>query len=1045
MKRARFSLAPLLVGFVIAVSARVGFAEAPTPRDGLGGDIFPPLPGVLGYLPDDAPSLSRETVLLLPPARTGVLAFFRYLPDGPWIAFDRSLALSAASGEDRTYRLEIATVDGSGRHIKALSVRIDKQPPAPPQATPASGVVNDTTALSLAAGEGDVVYYALVGCGDVAFARFDPAHPPRLSPPTEGVRSLTLITYAEDAAGNRSEALSVTYRLAAPGVPLSPPSQEGAFSRLRADPLPELAAPRVEVEPGRTRLSLAVPEGASLFAAVNPGSPLGAMAAYAPLATSGGRATLELESPYGYEGEARIYFALATSEGLRVRPSPIVVRLAHPAASMAAALSVPPPGAPRILRGPPGAAAVLAFPSYEGRIFASVGGAPFEELHGPLTLAPGEGTALIHWYGLRAGARSEEASLAFARPAVLPAAFPLGVEDGAVYRAPPRLYPSDRGVLRYLFTRDGSIPPEPDARAPRLIEGVTLPCAEGEDICFVLRYRAFAGDGHDAPGGDGGIIRFRVDRLPPEPPRLEGDSPLLVARPLELRFAQGADTVYASVSADGVAAPFLPVGEHILLPGSPEGPVTYIVRAYAVDKAGNRSREMEARRFTVDMSAIYVDADQTLVGDGSPERPFRSLAAAIAEATASGRRWVRLRGEFSLAEPLSVSRPLALAGGYGADWRREDGARARLSFTLAGASALGASARGAESAGASGAAFALAVSGASLAIESVDLDVHFARSGTAIVAQDASIALSSATLAVDAGGDAIACDLVRSRLSLAEAALTAARARSAQLIHAESSAVMSASAVFRGDEGLRFFSVAKVFGGSFESRASVFASRGALGVALLEVRSSRLAIERSLFEIEGGQGFFTLVRCADVDGLISNSRMECVWDGPASLFESEGRTAAFVHNSVLVCGRPGGLRFFGAKDGVPIVRNSLLQAPSGGAELLSTDRVPSPGDLAANCLYGFARLVSGAVTITTLEGLAALNASSAFFSSYPSVSEPPEKSYAPALKGMKKLRADSACVGAALPLEGFSVDFSGLPRPGPMVRGPTIGADEYRP
>ena len=100
------------------------------------------------------------------------------------------------------------------------------------------------------------------------------------------------------------------------------------------------------------------------------------------------------------------------------------------------------------------------------------------------------------------------------------------------------------------------------------------------------------------------------------------------------------------------------------------------------------------------------------------------------------------------------------------------------------------------------------------------------------------------------------------------------------------------------------------------------------------------------------------------------------------------------------------------------------------------------GVLVADCLWGFDRLIAGEGDVVDLKGLNALNAASALYSSKPVIAEPPERTFAAPVKNQASLRGDSACVNAALPLEGFEIDFSGHPRPGPGHGAPDIGAEE---
>ena len=984
------------------------------------------------YQPEAAPAVSRSDFGLLPPSEPGAAAYFRFGPEAPWTLFDRPLRLGAAPREDRAYGLEVAVEGPGGRRETAYRFRIDKLPPAPPRASPSQGVLREAVAVSLSAEAGSSLRCALLGPGsaELVFEPYDPSRRPVLRPPASGTETVVLLAYAVDEAGNGGEPSRFVYRLAASGLGVAEPPAQAPRLPPRADPLPELAATLVAQEAGRSVVSVEAPESAAVLAAVNPRDPLADAAAYAPLQRSGGKALLVLECPYGYSGEARVHLAVQDSSGLRARSEALFVPLAH--RPEAARVPAPPEG-PSLIAGPPGSGALVAFPAADGELYVSMAGSPFRPYSQPLSLPPGEGSVELRWYGVSAGGKSETASALLKRPAAIPDIGVLGAPSGAATREAVRLRPSGPGTLRYELSSDGSVPPEPGPASPLLGQGLLVECPEGEERSYAFRFRPFAGEAPDAPAGEGGLLAFALDRRPPPAPRLDLDVSSYASSALEIGFADSGGRVYASVSEEGREEPFMPVEGRLSLPGSDRGPVEYRIRAYALDEAGNRSAEMEPRRFLVDKTTIYADSAAGAAGDGSPDRPYRSLEDAIGASLSSGRSLVRLRGKFALGRPLRLGSRLVLSGGYGPAWERLAGERALVDLLPSAFEEGGP---------------AILVEGGSLSLEGVELAAALEGSGVLVSLSGASLNLEGSRLRGRARGDLVLVEASASRIRVSASTLGLEEARSgAALVAADSEAAFSGSKLSAA-EGLRYFSGLDLERGSLLLEDSVLSSRAALGSSLLSLKDAELRAERCLFEGKGGSGFFLLGRLADCRGLVANSRAEISWDGDVTLFELSGVPPAFVHDSFILDGRPGASRFFDAKGRVPRIRNSILQAPAGGAVLLRSTEAPLPGDLAANCLWGFDDLVAGSLAIRGPAGLAALNAlnvGDAALAAKPNIEEAPASTFGEPLKGIPRLRAGSACVDGALPLEGFEADFRGGYRPGPAGPGaPDIGADEFR-
>jgi hypothetical protein len=227
---------------------------------------------------------------------------------------------------------------------------------------------------------------------------------------------------------------------------------------------------------------------------------------------------------------------------------------------------------------------------------------------------------------------------------------------------------------------------------------------------------------------------------------------------------------------------------------------------------------------------------------------------------------------------------------------------------------------------------------------------------------------------------------------------------------------------------------------------SLIESSADLALRLLSLRGSRLLMDRCLVRIDAGSGYLRLGSFSNVEGELRNSRFLVLWNGDGLLFETEGRSSpAFRHLTVSAQTLRGRLDFFRATGAIPEIWNSILSCASGGGVLLGCDSAPVAGSLVADCVWGFDALVAGAMDVTSIEGLNALNGGSAAYSSLRHVSESPSKTFSAPVKSLSPLARDSACIDAAYPLDGeaYARDFRGSARPSAAGKKlPDIGADE---
>jgi hypothetical protein len=980
----------------------------------------------------DQTFVSGKDIVVYPPDR-GTSAF-RFLPDASYIPFDRRLVLSAAPGETRIYLLQVASGKGKPAEAPLVAYVVDKKRPAAPSAEPGTGLYQGAVAPILAGEEGADIFWAIVGpSGAVpSFAPYDELSRPRMAPPASGTASYTLIAFSVDPSGNRSYPSRFSYRLAEPGLPAAAPVPEPVAIAVDSS----IPRPEIDAERGFSELRMSLPPGASLLVDVDPESPPLSLGDFERIEPEGAVAKLRLPCPYGWSGDLNVYFGIVRDGAASYNPQPIVVRLSNPAEELPLPAS---PEGPALAADPAGRGAFAIFPSYDGALYVSVDGATPEAYASPLALPSGKRSVRLSWFGEDdSGQRSPTRSLSLALPEALPDFELSGVADGAAIRGDATLKPfpvakaeataesralavaAAPPVLRYEMRLDGGIPPEPSAASPVMGDSLTIACPPGEERSVAIRYRAFSGD----RGSEGRILRFSLDRKPPEVPRLK-DLPTVYtdkAASIALQPGLGGKDIFAAVSADGSEAKFVQVTGPIDLPGSESGPVSYVVRAYDVDAAGNRSPEMKSISLVVDRSSVYAAEDGSERGDGSPDRPFRSLDAAIAAAVKAGKRSVNMRGAMELRQSAVLNSELGLIGGFGKLWARESGSRAALRVAVPQGKP------------------AFSLRGGSLRLRGVD--VSFESSGGSLVAvAGASLAIEDSSISSAADGDLVLVSADRSRIDVKDSRIKAARAMAFTAFSADNSDITFTGSSISADGGVRIFGAFDMDGGSLVLRESLLESRADLGLSMMALRSASVLVDRSLLKAEGGSGFLRLGSFQAVRGELRNSKVLLSWNGPGTLFEISGGGPAFRHDTIVAGSDKGGLRFFDARGLPPQVWNCILECSGPGSELLRTDTGLGAGYLVADCVWGFDRLLAGAREIRDLASLNAINAGSVIYSSRPIVSEGPERSFGAPLKSQAPLRAGSACVNAALPLEsGYEVDFGGHPRPGGA--GPDIGADE---
>ncbi len=986
------------------------------------------------------PSLSSRDLVVLPDARRNLQ--YRFLPDGPWLAFDRSLVLSASPGEERSYSIEtredpIGPRDPSGPRDPmgprlSRTVLVDKRPPRPPVVAVDSGLYRATISLKLEASVGEVLRYALVDstAPAVSFSDYRPSNPPRIDPPAAGSVSFVFLAYSVDSAGNESPIVRRTYRLAPAGLALDAPKGELPVLPITILPPADIGEARLVSFPGSAELSFPLPADGQLLAAVNPGTKLLAESDFLPLGVSSGRAALTFSCPPGWSGKLPVYMAMRDRKGFRISENSVTVELSDLPASL-------PPEPPALVTGMAGGPAFLVFPSYDGQIFVTLGTKGLVRYEGPLAVAGGSAEVAVSWQGIGAmGTRSEMRQLALPLRPPLPRIGLKGAGEGELYNSARRIEATREGVLRYELSTDGTIPREPDARSGLLGDGLIVDALDGEEISCVLRYRTFSDTSPVANADEGGLLRFTIDRKPPMPPVTSAEMPAFSSLPLSLGLSSPDATVWASVESGGKKSEAIRLEGPISLVGSAQGPVDYLIHAWAVDRAGNRSAEMKPIRVNVDIATFYVASSAGAApGDGSRDRPFADLDEAIAVATApaSQRSTICIRGEVGFSGGMVLEKGrLVIKGGYDGAWQAVDGARASIAVSRAGDA---------------GKPFIRLVD-SDLALIGLDVSLASPGSGPFVSALRSRLSLEKSVLVESTAADFLAFDVDASRLSIKDAELVVGEASSATMVSARSSEVIVESSRIAARSAVKYYGAFSLTGGSLALKNSIIESAASMGTRLIAMEGASILADRIFLDVSGGPGFLVVGSFSRSTGTISNTRVRVAWKGGAGLFRISGTGPAFIHDSIYASTEKGKLRFFDSDAGAPLLRNSIFACIGDGGELSVSRIAPKAGDIVADCVYGFSSLVGGGLKIADVAGLNAFNAPAR--PAMPCLSEEPARIWAASPASSEApftLRSASTLVDAALRIPGYSIDYSGSSRPDRGASGkPDIGSDElHRP
>jgi hypothetical protein len=599
------------------------------------------------------------------------------VPDSSSPSTSTAITLETAPGEVVSYAIALrARFSGSGSWspVQRYTVEIDRTPPAPPRLQESRLSTDRILIFDSPAESGVALWYRI--SPEQPFRRY--LSPVDLDDPLVA-GPLLIEAYTRDPAGNQtalSDALSVSPAADGPPVP-----------RLTINGRP-VFDPRITID-REVIVGLRQERDHALMWRIVP-------------------ATEAVPPAFGaYTGEEvlsrGIYTVEAYSRSAGERRSDLV-RVVLDITDE----PIDPPELPFISYNPDGRSGAALWSGRQARqLFVSLSpqdgtGGGFMPLDGVFSWAipAGETQIVLSFFTVdEAGRRSPtEVVTIEARPSSVPPRLS-GAEDGGRYGENRRIELIGDGEIRYTLSTDGGPAPAVHALSSRYESPIALEAAPGEERTFRVRFRSFRNGRAVSEGNEATII---IDRRPPSSPLLrdiEDGGYYSTPQTFRLASSAGDRIMYrltrggapgeSSPDRDTSAVPFRPYGgEALSLAASELERVEYVIEAYTVDSAGNRSQGLSRWLTTIDTASIHVAAPAASSGsggngtgraDGSRNAPFRDLDAALRESSATGRSSLFLtEGDYPytpeiLAEAFSRTGGLTIVGGLSpGDWTRRD-------------------------------------------------------------------------------------------------------------------------------------------------------------------------------------------------------------------------------------------------------------------------------------------------------------------------------------------------------------------------------------
>ncbi len=283
----------------------------------------------------------------------------------------------------------------------------------------------------------------------------------------------------------------------------------------------------------------------------------------------------------------------------------------------------------------------------------------------------------IEYYSAdRAGNTSETYLYELTAPEQVPEPVLMDLVDGGLYNGEVAVRNETPGdlIVRYELATGDSAPSDVTRFSPILGPVTRFEANPGETLRYRLATRSFARDGSASQL----VTRdFAIDRSPPTPPTLTGaEDRGFYQEDVTITLQAPDGDIYVSVRRRDVAAgngtepSFEKYNGPITLRSEAGTFASYVVEAFSLDQAGNRSPQNAQWEVFIDREIIYVSPDGNDNAPGTRVAPIAGISRALEMAEAGDRKTIFLQtGEYTLSAPTAVDGDLSIIGGFSENWR----------------------------------------------------------------------------------------------------------------------------------------------------------------------------------------------------------------------------------------------------------------------------------------------------------------------------------------------------------------------------------------